>query len=183
MDEYIDILNEHGKKTGETCLKSEAHKKGLFHASAHVWIFDKNKNVLIQQRAINKETFPGLWDISVAGHISAGETPLISAIREVEEEIGISVVKNQLHLIGTFKKKVEHHSNFIDYELHYIYMCEMELHINSIKIQQDEVLTVKIVPLKDIKIKVLAKNNNFVPHETEYFQLVFNAIESFNEKP
>jgi isopentenyldiphosphate isomerase len=182
MDEYIDILNEQGKNTGKTSLKSEAHKKGLFHASAHVWIFDENKNVLIQQRARNKETFPGLWDISVAGHISASETPITSAIREVEEEIGIKVRKNQLHLIGTFKKKVEHHSNFIDNELHYIFICKMDLDINSIKIQQEEVLAVKIVPLKDLKMEVLTQNNKFVPHGTEYFEFVFSAIKNLNEQ-
>ena len=47
MDEYIDILNDTGEISGKTCLKSEAHKKGLFHQSVHIWIADFEKNVLI----------------------------------------------------------------------------------------------------------------------------------------
>ena len=77
-DEYIDILNDDGSDTGKIALKSEAHKKGLFHRSAHLWLYTSTGKVLVQQRAMNKDTFPGLWDISVAGHITAGETAEIT---------------------------------------------------------------------------------------------------------
>jgi isopentenyldiphosphate isomerase len=122
MDEYIDILNDTGEVSGKTCLKSEAHKKGLFHQSVHIWILDFDKNVLIQKRASNKDVFPNLWDVSVAGHISAGEQPEISAIREIEEEIGLSVAKDELKYLGTSKKKIVHKVDLIDNELHHIYM-------------------------------------------------------------
>jgi len=47
MDDYIDIVTSNGQISGETCLKSEAHKNGFYHQTVHIWIFDKNKNVLI----------------------------------------------------------------------------------------------------------------------------------------
>lgn len=58
MDEYIDILNEQGKVSGNVCLKSEAHKNGLFHQSVHIWIVDFNNNVLIQKELLIKMYFP-----------------------------------------------------------------------------------------------------------------------------
>ena len=179
MDEYIDLLNEQGEKTGETCLKSEAHKKGLFHASAHIWIFDQHKNVLIQKRVATKDTFPNHWDISVAGHISAGELPTTSAVREVKEEVGITVTQNQLHFIGTSKKKIHHHSNLIDNELHYIYVCKINFDIATLKIQEEEVAEVKKIALNELKKLVLEPNNNFVPHGVDYYNLVFNQIENY----
>lgn len=176
MDELIDILNDSGEISGKTCLKSEAHKKGHFHASVHIWILDKNKNVLIQKRAKSKNVFPNLWDVSVAGHISAGEKPEISAIREIEEEVGISISKNQLHYIGTSVKKVIHNINLIDHELHHIYRCSINLNIDTLEIQKDEVAEIKLVPLNKLIIEVKTKNNNFVPHGNDYYNFVFNEL-------
>ena len=180
MDELIDIISKNGELTGETCLKSEAHKKGMLHASAHIWIFDKEKNVLIQKRAANKDTFPNLWDISVAGHISAGEEPITSALREVEEEIGLIVSEKQLHFIGTAKKRVEHHDDLIDNELHYIYVCEIDFNVDSLKIQKEEVAAIKSIKLD--KLIQLVNSPKFVPRKDGYYTFVFEKIKNYTTK-
>jgi len=183
MDEYIDILNEVGEPNGTTCLKSEAHKKGLFHASTHIWIFNNNNNnnkeVLIQKRASNKDTFPNLWDVSVAGHISAGEKPIIAAIREVQEEIGLSIKQHNLDYLGTSKKRIEHDKEFIDYELHHIYMCKIDFDIKSLKIQTEEVSEIKSIELKSLIVAVNSNKYNFVPHGNNYYKFIFNAIKKY----
>ncbi|MEX1383497.1 NUDIX domain-containing protein [Lutibacter sp.] len=179
MDEYIDILNEVGEPNGTTCLKSEAHKKGFFHASAHIWIFNNKKEVLIQKRASNKDTFPNLWDVSVAGHISADEKPIISAIREVQEEIGLSIKQHNLYYIGTSKKRIEHNKDLIDYELHYIYMCKINFYVNSLKIQEEEVAEVNLISIQNLINLVHSNESNFVPHGKSYFKMVFDAIKQY----
>ncbi|SDX91169.1 Isopentenyldiphosphate isomerase [Lutibacter oricola] len=176
MDELVDILNVNGKPSGETCMKSYAHKNGIYHASAHIWIFNNSEEILIQKRASDKDTFPNFWDISVAGHISAGEKPLTSAIREVEEEIGLNVDASQLKFIGTYNKKVIHNKHLIDNELHYIYICKLDLDVKSLKIQAEEVSAIKMIHLNDLIVKVNSNNSNFVPHGKEYFNLVFKNI-------
>jgi len=179
MDEYIEILNDKGEISGKVCKKSEAHKKGLFHASVHIWIIDQDKNVLIQKRASNKDVFPNLWDISVAGHISAGEQPEISAIREIEEEISLSVSKEELHYIGTSKKKVIHKHNLIDNELHHIYICSKKFEIESLKIQLEEVAKIKTIKLEQLIHEVSKEKNTFVPHGQDYYSFVFNELKKF----
>lgn len=176
MDEYIDILNDTGEVSGKTCLKSEAHKKGLFHQSVHIWILDFDKNVLIQKRASNKDVFPNLWDVSVAGHISAGEQPEISAIREIEEEIGLSVAKDELKYLGTSKKKIVHKVDLIDNELHHIYICIVNFDFNALKIQVEEVSKIKIMKLESLITAVFNEKNNFVPHGKDYYTFVFNEL-------
>ena len=94
MDELIDVLDADGNYTGKCIMKSEAHRKGIFHPSIHVWLYNKNGEILIQQRAKNKDTHPGLWDVSVAGHIGAGEDIVESAIREVKNWKAGSFPKN-----------------------------------------------------------------------------------------
>ncbi|MDG1384280.1 MAG: NUDIX domain-containing protein, partial [Flavobacteriaceae bacterium] len=91
MDEYLDIWNSDGQPTGQSCLKNEAHQNGWFHPTVHIWFYTATPALLLQKRSLTKETFPGFWDVSVAGHVSAGESILEGAIREVKEEIGLNI--------------------------------------------------------------------------------------------
>lgn len=180
MDELVDIINENGELTGDTCLKSEAHKKGLLHASVHIWIFDHEKNVLIQKRAADKDTFPNLWDISVAGHISAGEEPLTTALREVQEEVGLVVSKERLHFIGTAKKRVQHSEHLIDNEVHYIYVCETDFDVKELELQEEEVAAIKSIKLE--ALTELVKTSDFVPRKDGYYPFVFEQIKNYTTK-
>ena len=108
LHEYIDIWTENGIPTGTSLLKDEAHKKGLFHPTVHIWFYTKKGCILLQQRSKHKETFPSFWDVSVAGHVLSGESILQAAIREVKEEIGLKVSKNDLTQID-IRKNVNRH--------------------------------------------------------------------------
>ena len=78
MDELIDILDANGNLTNRTAMKSKAHKNGWYHQTVHVWFYTLDGKILLQQRSKNKDVFPLLWDVSVAGHIGAGENIKIS---------------------------------------------------------------------------------------------------------
>ena len=91
-EELFDIVDENGNPTGDKVSRSEAHAKGIRHRTAHIWVIRDNegkKEVLLQKRALNKDSFPGKYDTSSAGHIQAGDEPLESALRELSEELGI----------------------------------------------------------------------------------------------
>ena len=178
MDELIEILNEDGSFSGKSILKSEAHKKGVYHASAHIWICNTNNQVLIQKRVASKDSFPDLWDISVAGHISYGETPLKSALREIEEEIGLELQAEILQAIGTYKKEVVHSKHFIDRELHHIFVCKIPFHLEDLSAQASEVSALKLIPL-DMFLEITG-SKEFVPHGSDYFQLIYKALQKFS---
>ena len=101
MDEYIDIVDQYGKPTGKTALKSEAHKNGWHHNTIHLWLYTIDGHILLQQRSHKKSIYPLLWDVSVAGDIDAGESFETAAIREAEEEVGIELLSKNLIKIGT----------------------------------------------------------------------------------
>ena len=88
MKEFLDIWDGSGKPIGQICEKSIAHQKGLFHPTVHIWFYTSTPSLLLQKRGSNKETFPNLWDVSVAGHVSSGESIIGGALREIKEEIG-----------------------------------------------------------------------------------------------
>lgn len=174
MDELVEILNPDGTFTGQSILKSEAHKNGIYHPSVHIWICNNNGEILIQKRVATKSTFPNLWDISVAGHISFGENPMTAAVREVKEEIGLTVLPEKLNSVGAFEHKATHPNGIIDHELHYIYVCKIDFEPIELKLQESEVAELKLIPF-DYFMEITGKNY-FVPHGIEYFELVRKSI-------
>ena len=108
--EFFDVCDERGLPTGEVVERSVAHSKGILHRTAHVWIIKKvdgRWQVLLQKRSKDKDSYPGQFDTSSAGHIPAGMEPLESARRELREELGISAGEEQLRFIGTFRTQYE----------------------------------------------------------------------------
>lgn len=99
MEEYIDILDQKGNQTGKTKLKSQAHKDGGLHKSAHIWIINSQNKLLIQKRAPDNDCYQNTWDISSAGHLAAGEQSIDSAIREIDEELGLKLKKENLEYL------------------------------------------------------------------------------------
>ena len=53
-NEFIEIYDFNGQKTGEKALKSVVHKNGLHHSTVHLWIYTISGEVLIQKRSLNK---------------------------------------------------------------------------------------------------------------------------------
>jgi isopentenyldiphosphate isomerase len=178
MDEYIEILDRNGIPTGKRCWKSEAHDKGYFHASVHIWLYTANGEILVQQRKTTKDTFPGLWDVSVAGHISFGESILRASTREIKEEIGLSIPSSKLHLIGTSTHKHVHQNGIIDHELHHLFITETSVPMKNIKIQQEEVAAIQMIPLVTFESELKVTPEKYVPHGALYYQKITSAIKN-----
>lgn len=159
-------------------MKSDAHKNGWFHPSTHIWFYTNNREVLLQQRAKNKDTHPMLWDVSVAGHIGAGEDVLDSALREIEEEIGIKVNKADLQKIGYFKEVHKHSDDLIDCEYHHTFLCELKVPFNSLTKQESEVKALQLMSISqfetELKNKTLCKK--YVPHSDKYYSFVIKTL-------
>lgn len=180
MDELIDILNPDGTPTGKTALKSEAHKHGWFHATVHIWLFTSNRKILLQKRALTKKVFPGLWDISVAGHIAAGESILSAAKREVFEEIGLQLDEKELIKIGTRIHQVKHANGIQDNEHHHVFIAELKVPVSELTIQKEEVEAIKLFDLEVLKSTEKLENvllSKFHP----YYCMVYDKIIT-NEK-
>ncbi|PQJ23428.1 NUDIX domain-containing protein [Tenacibaculum sp. SG-28] len=175
MEEWIDILDAQGNYTGKSCLKTEAHAKGYFHPTVHIWLYTKNKHILFQKRALTKLVFPGMWDISVAGHVAAGEVILDAAMRETKEEIGLRLTKTNLTKIGVRKHMVAHPNGIQDNEFHHVFIAELNVPVTQLKRQETEVAALQLFPL-DTLTKTAALENVLLPRFHDYYCKVYDAI-------
>lgn len=123
-EERLDVLNKTGQKIGISKPRGEVHRDGDYHRAVHVWIYSEStQELLLQRRADCKDSWPGKWDISSAGHISAGDSSLVSAQRELQEELGISLPKDAFELIFIYLQEcVINDGKFINNEFNDVYL-------------------------------------------------------------
>ena len=178
MNEYIDIFTKTGKPTGKTALKSEIHAKGYYHNTAHIWFYSKKGEILLAQRAASKTIYPLLWDVSVAGHIDAGETIKQGAIREVKEEIGLTISEIDLEKTGVFECFQSYPNGITDNEFHHTFITELQVDFSSLVFQIEEVEALKLVSISEFKdlLKNSETNNHFVASNYNYYMKVIDAI-------
>lgn len=165
--ELFDIVDEYGTPTGEKIERSVAHEKGVCHRTAHIWIarvVDGKWQVLLQKRAMTKDSFPGRYDTSSAGHIQEGDEPLESAIRELHEELGIEATPDKLEFAGTFRVQYEkefHGKLFRDNEVAFVYVYLQKLDIANVTVQKEELDCVEWFDLEETLKECRAHNQKF----------------------
>lgn len=160
--ELLDILNEDGTKTGIRRERGVAHREGSLHATVHTWIIRENQksgyDVLLQKRSAVKDSNPGCYDISSAGHVAAGDEPLPAAARELEEELGIKARQEDLRYIGIHHGAFEavfHGQLFRDNELSSVYVYTKPVKEDQLELQEEEVESVLWMDYEECMEKVL----------------------------
>lgn len=181
MDELIDIADKDGNLLGTSELKSIIHQKGYYHHTAHIWFYTLEGAILLSQRSAKKTICPLLWDVSVAGHVDAGETIKQAAIRETKEEIGLTISESELHKIGVFDCFQSYESGIHDNEFHNTFIAELKVPVSNLIHQQEEVQALKLVEFSEFNglIENIGNNDNhFVPSNKGYYELVFKQIKN-----
>lgn len=153
--EFFDVVDLYGNPTGEIVERTYAHTHAIRHRTAHIWIIRHNLGriqILLQKRSAEKDSFPGKYDTSSAGHIAAGHEPLESALRELSEELGIEAREDQLTFAGTFDISFEekfHEKMFRDNEIAFVYVYDGPVDIEELTLQSEEVERVDWFDLRE----------------------------------
>lgn len=174
----IDVIDENGNLTGQQKTKPEIHEQGLWHKSAHIWIYNSKGEVFLQLRAKDKDSYPGLLDISAAGHVDSGELPIETAVRELKEEIGLSINPEQLELINVIKVSTFiEDANWQDNEIDYVYFYKFDGDINDLSFEDHEVEKMEIIPIDKFEkdINDPEEYKRYVPHG-DYYRMVIGKL-------
>jgi isopentenyldiphosphate isomerase len=167
--ELIDILDAQGNKTGRVKPKSLVHRDGDWHRAVHVWLLTSSNQVLLQRRSRSKENNPGKWDVSVAGHLSAGEGSVQAALRETREEIGLILQADDLRYQFTVtQEQVLNNGTYIDREFHDVYFVKQNVDVATLSFDDGEVDEVRPVGLRELRRWLEEARPDLVPHPNEY---------------
>lgn len=164
MEEYWDLYDGHRNKTGEKHLRGQPLPKQRYHVVVHVWIINNKTQVLFTKRNPNKP-YGNLWE-GVGGSALAGENSLAAALRETQEEIGLSLHKEDALLLKALKRE----SDFVD-----IYLFHGDFPLSTLFFTDEEV--VDALWANEQTYRLMCSQNIMVPTMTYFFDL-FNQYKS-----
>jgi isopentenyl-diphosphate delta-isomerase len=163
--QQVILVNEQDEAIG-IMEKMEAHEKALLHRAFSVFLFNKNGQMLLQQRAIHKYHSPGLWTNACCSHPNPGETVQDAAIRRLYEELGFSApVKKAFHF--TYKAAFDNGLTEHEYDHVFVGIYEGPVHPN-----EEEVQDISYKSMDEIAVDLETD-----PHKyTEWFKIAFPLL-------
>jgi isopentenyldiphosphate isomerase len=180
--EFFDIRNPDGSLTGRVKERDLVHRDGDLHGTVHIFIIRKGPEgpeILLQKRSSCKDSFPGCYDISSAGHIPAGDDYRESAVRELREELGISA--NESDLIYCGDKYITWDDEFFGKPYHdrqytRVFMLWADIDEAGFTLQEEEVDSVLWMDLEEC-IKGVKENSFLNCIDIEELMMVWRTAE------
>ncbi|MEB2272368.1 NUDIX domain-containing protein [Bacillus safensis] len=202
--EKLRIFNVQHETIGAVA-RSDVLTQGHWHETFHFWLLKKEHGTVylfFQLRSPAKKDFPSLFDITAAGHLLADEQPS-DGLREVEEELGLSIIFEDLTFAGVIQDEI-HMPSFIDREFCHVYLYMNQEEHMEIHLQKEEVAglyraklldaqqlltgTCERIQIEGFKVDANGERreesievgvDDFVPHEPAYYEHLFHAINQF----
>ncbi len=177
-DEPWQVFRQNGESDdGVSISHTEARHTHANVGAVHVWAWCRNHDgtvdVFLQRRSQQVKDHAGLLDISFAGHIDAGETPLQAARREAKEEVGYDLdVTKLVYILG-----YRNFGNGTKWE--YLYQVESDV---QFVFDDGEVEEMKRISLTEFVAMIRRpEEHELVPHQPEYYSLLVKALQYCSE--
>ena len=165
--EERDFVDKNKKPIGETTTEESNIAEGKYIQIVIICMENHEKKFLIQKRAQKKN---GKWALT-GGHVISGEESVHAILREVEEELGLRLLEREIELV--FSKRA--YDCFVD-----IYYAKKDVEISNLKLEKEEVETVKWMTLEEIK--KLREKNLFLEYHYDALQECIYFLEKLQEK-
>ena len=177
--------------------RDEVHELGLWHAAVHTWLFAPAAvrtggapEVLLQLRASCKDSWPDRWDISSAGHVSAGEAAAPTAQRELEEELGLALPASRFEFLFEYVERLastQHGRPFINNERCAVFVvtltaeerARLQPGSRAFALQAEEVAAVRWCALADVRALYARADPAIVPlDDWPAYERLFDELEA-----
>ncbi len=164
-EEKVILVNERDEPLG-LMGKQEAHIKGVLHRAFSVFIFNSNRELMLQQRALHKYHSPGLWTNTCCSHQRNGETTIEAGTRRLLEEMGFTA---SLTETTSFIYKAPFDNGLTEHEFDHILVG----HYNSApKINKEEVANWKWMDLDSVRKDIQDRPEQY----TAWFKIIFQKF-------
>ena len=150
-DELFDVVDENNEVVRQE-KRAVVHADNLLHRAMHLFAYNKRGDLFLQKRSMLKDACPGLWDSSAAGHLDVGESYADCAVRELEEELGVSA---EVEKIAEVPAKEETGWEFVE-----LFKCE---HGGPFTFPCSEIEGGLFFPVEVIEAWLAARPEDFAP--------------------
>ncbi len=161
--ELFDAFDENGNSLGFELVRGETIPKGVYHKIVQIYTINENNHILITQRHPLKH-FGYYWEIT-AGSVIKGEDELSAAVRELEEETGIKIVKDNLILMKSYLGQNS---------IWFSYIHKVDMRKQVIKLAENETIDYRFISLDEFNHMIQTKQ--FPRPTLEYFKLYQDAF-------
>ena len=166
--EYVDLVDENRVPLDRTTERFSRLHRGEYRSVVHICVFNSAGELLIQKRVEDKKLWPGRWDVSAAGGVSAGESPRQAAEREFSEELGVP-----LDLTGRRPAlTVNFDRGFDDY-----YIVNRDIDLADLRLQAEEVSEARWATVEEAEAMI--DRGEFINYPKSFLRFLYDMRHSY----
>ncbi len=143
----LPIVNKDDIEIG-TKERDELGMEDIYRVSA-LWVLNTNGQHLLSQRALSKKKNPGKWGPAVAGTVEVGETYETNILKEIQEEIGITLTIDDLRKGPKILRRSPVDTYFVQW-----YLAVIDKDLSEFTYPEDEVMDLKWITEEELCIAV-----------------------------
>jgi isopentenyldiphosphate isomerase len=137
--ERIAWVDEQDRLLG-SLPRAELRERDLIGRATYILLFNTAGELCVHRRTLSKAIYPGYWDVAAGGMVQAEESYEESALRELEEELGIRGAALRAHQRFFFDEP----GNRV--------WCAVFSAVSDdpLRLQSEEVLEARFLPIADV---------------------------------
>lgn len=151
LEEMFDVVDDQDVVI-EQLPRSTVHREHRLHRAVHIFVFDSAGRLLVHQRSATKDECPLVWNSSASGHVHAGESYDVAALRELEEELGLRCLLEPLHKFAP--------GPWTGWEFCWLYRCYSD---DVPTFDPEEIVAGEYLELSDLVQRVRERPDDFSP--------------------
>ncbi len=155
--EQLILVDEHDREIGFKA-KADCHTgRGVLHRAFSIFVFNKDNELLLQQRSAAKMLWPGFWSNTCCSHPRRGETMATAVSRRLQQELGFTCPLEYLY-------KFKYHAQFgaagAEHELCYVYYGRYD---GPVDVNVNEIAAWRFVDVETLERELGTAPETFTP--------------------
>lgn len=156
-EELLILVNAQDESTG-FLSKAECHDgAGVLHRAFSLFLFNKNGELLLQQRSAEKRLWPLFWSNSCCSHPRKGESLELAAQRRLSEELNAAA---ELEFVYKFSYQAEFGSVGSENEMCSVFFGRLDSNVIA---NDSEIAATRFISAQDLSAELAKNPQSFTP--------------------